>query len=323
MARFKTYLLAAATIFAALAIGFVMQRSETPPRAGLEGPDPVEITAITDTSSAATPRLPAGPQLAGVMLPGARVELTAAEAPDAGAQALPRENAAGGFDCAIDMSAEPRAGALAVLTVSAPCYASERLTIHHQGLMFTEVMQPDGTLQVDVPVLAERALFIASFDNGEGATATAEVTSLPFYDRVVLQWKGDTGLQLHAREFGADYFTEGHVWAASSGDITRAAQGEGGFFVRLGDDETPGARIAEVYTFPAQTAQRDGTVEISVEAEVTETTCDRTVEAQTLEHHGDAGLKVRDMSLDMPACDSAGDFLLLKNMIEDLTIAAR
>lgn len=318
MARLKTYFLAAATVFAALAIGYVMQHGSTSGRADLERPQEIVVRDITDTSSAAMPRLPSDD--AAARLPDAGVQRVAAESLTAPADALPQEGAVAGFDCDIALSAVATAGAMVDLRLSAPCYASERVTIHHHGLMFTEIAQPDGSLRVSVPALASHALFIASFDSGDGATASVEVPALPFYDRVVLQWKGDTGLQLHAREFGASYFSEGHVWAASAGDLTRTARGEGGFLTRLGNADAVAPRIAEVYSFPVGTSKQSGRIALTVEAEVTAANCGAEVEAQTLERHGDAPLRVRDLTLDVPGCDSVGDFLVLKNLIEDLTI---
>lgn len=172
-----------------------------------------------------------------------------------------------------------------------------------------------------MPALAPKALFIASFDNEAGATATVEVPALPFYDRVALQWRGDSGLQLHAREFGAAYFTEGHVWAASAGDMGRTAKGIGGFLTRLGNPDAPAPRLAEIYSFPAGAARKSGEVAVSVEAELTDANCGKAVEAQTLELRGEDGLRVHDLALELPACDSVGDFLVLKNLIEDLKIA--
>ena len=188
--------------------------------------------------------------------------------------------------------------------------------------MFTEVTQPDGTLELVVPALSEKAMFIASFDNGDGVVTQVDVTSLPFYDRVVVQWKGNSGLQLHAREFDAAYFTEGHVWAASAGDITRTAQGLGGFLSSLGHDDSPEALKAEIYSYPAGTAQKNGQIAMTVEAEVTQVNCNKDVEAQTLELHEGSELRVRDLTLSMPECDTVGDFLVLKNLVEDLTIAS-
>ena len=236
---------------------------------------------------------------------------------------MPAEAAPKGFSCDITMQALPAAAAMVDLILLAPCNASERVTIHHHGLMFTEVMQPDGSLGITVPAMAERATFVAAFDSGDGATAAVDVSSLSFYDRVAVQWKGEAGLQLHAREFTDTYFGESRVWAASAGDVANAARGEGGFLTRLGRTNTPGARIAEVYSFPSGTAQSGGDIALSVEAEITDFNCDQTLEAQSLEIRDAENLRIRELTLEMPGCDSVGDFLVLKNLIEDLKIASR
>ena len=325
MARLKTYLLAVATVLMALAIGYFMQQGDAATPVALNQKGDLVVSDITDMSSASgvAPRLPVPAALeTASTLPDLPVQRVRAEAPLA---TIPTPDTARseGFDCAIEMSAEVNAGAMVALELSAPCYASERVTIHHHGLMFTEHTAPDGSLRLSVPALTERALFVAAFDGGDGATAVVDVPALPFYDRVVLQWRGASGLQLHAREFGADYFTDGHIWSAHAGDMTRSAQGESGFLTRLGDASGRDPLVAEIYSFPAGTARQEGTVSISVEAEVTDANCDRAVEAQTLERHGDAPLRVRDLSLSIPACDGVGDFLVLKNLVEDLKIAAR
>ena len=104
--------------------------------------------------------------------------------------------------------------------------------------------------------------------------------------------------------------------------MSRTARGEGGFLTRLGAADSPDALVAEIYSFPAGTAQHGGHIALSIEAEITAQNCNSTVEAQTLELRGATGLRVRDLTLDMPDCAGTGDFLLLKNLIEDLTIAS-
>lgn len=323
MARLKTYLLGATTLACALAIGFVMQYDTGGKAPGTSADaSGVAVSQITLTSSAMTsPRLPADISVT-PDLPDNRVALATLETPIQIGE-LPVTSTADGFDCTIKMEAMPAAAAMVELRLSAPCNASERLTLHHHGLMFTEIMQPDGTLMVMVPAMAERATFIAAFDSGEGATASVDVSSLSFYDRVAVQWKGNAGLQLHAREYNADYFAKGHVWAAAAGEISAAARGEGGFLTRLGRSDTPEARIAEVYSFPSGTAGSAGDILLSVEAEITMANCDRMVEAQSLEIRDAENLRIRELELDMPSCDSLGDFLVLKNLIEDLKIASR
>lgn len=324
MARLSSYILGGATLACALGTGYVMQYGLGLPHANTPPADvQLEISSITPTSSAVVVPLVPMDQPMAEPLPDEPVVIKSAVETDFPVADLPKAPAETGFDCGIAMTADPIAGAMVNVTMTAPCNASDRVTLHHQGMMFSDVMQPDGTLSVSIPALAEQAIFIASFASGDGAMATAEVTSLPFYDRVAVQWKGEAGLQLHAREFSADYFTEGHIWAASAGNLTAAAKGEGGFLTRLGQMDTPDALVVEVYSFPSGTAQRSGEVLLSVEAEVTPKNCDTAVEAQTLQIRGGGALRTHDLTLEMPGCDAVGDFLVLKNLVEDLTIAAR
>ncbi|WP_425100770.1 translocase [Tropicibacter sp. S64] len=361
MARSKSYILGGATLVCALGIGYIMQFGFSLPGSQSGGTSgPIEVTDITLTTSGLGSPLPpmegAGIAYQPPAQPTARSEpitvnrgIPSIESADVGteeAEAIdeeiemaaaentapeqmlpvapaPAARAEPALACDMGMQAEPAAGAMVKLSLTASCHADERVTIHHQGMMFTEVMSPEGTLDVTVPALSENALFIAAFVNGEGATANAEVSSLPFYDRVAVQWKGETGLQLHAREFDAAYFTPGHVWAEAAGDIGAAAAGEGGFLVRLGQRDAPESLMVEVYSFPVGTAKKSGEVLMSIEAEVTEANCDRQVEAQTLDIREGSPLRVGDLTLEIPACDSVGDFLVLKNIVEDMKVAAR
>ncbi|MEQ5869428.1 translocase [Sagittula sp. NFXS13] len=225
--------------------------------------------------------------------------------------------------CDIVMTATASAGAMVDIELTAPCHPSERVTLHHHGMMFTEVTSAEGALSVSVPALSDTALIIASFATGDGATAMADVPALPFYDRVAVQWIGNTGLGLHAREFGADYFAPGHIHADAAGDLAVTARGEGGFLTPLGNPAIPDPQLAEVYSFPKSVAARNGDITLTVEAEISDANCDRTIEAQTLEIRDGAGLRTRNLTLDMPSCEATGDFLVLKNLVEDLTIAAR
>ncbi|SIS57515.1 hypothetical protein SAMN05421759_101515 [Roseivivax lentus] len=341
MASPKTRALAIGTATCAFAIGYVMQFG-VPFLGGPTGP--VEVTGITDTAAPATieaeaaaeptqtvpvlgaatlPQLP-GADAAPAQLPDAPVEMAAIDSGTAtDATALPAEAPETGFACDIIASAAATAGAMVALDVTAPCHGSERLTVHHSGLMFTATMQPDGSLSLDVPALSEQAVFILSFASGDGAIAQAAVPSLAFYERTALQWRGDSGLQLHAREMGADYFAAGHVWSGAPGSVETAARGEGGFLTRLGDAAAPEPLLAEIYSFPAGTAQVEGAVSLSVEAEITAANCGDDVSAQTLHWSSEGRLGTQEVSLAMPDCDAVGDFLVLDGVVRDIEVAAR
>jgi hypothetical protein len=280
----------------------------------------LQLSAITLTSAVPTPP---GVALAPATLPTVPVrEAALSDAPTAAiSDALPEEEPAPSLSCNYTLSAVTAPGAMVTLSLDAPCAPGERFTLHHNGMMFTNVTDDGGYALMLVPALAQKAVFIASFSNGEGAVASTDVDSLAYYQRVAVQWQGDTGLSLHALEFGAGYADDGHVWAEARRDVAAAASGDRGFLTRLGAAGQPNALMAEVYTFPSQMAGRDGAVSLTVEAEVTPSNCNRDIEAQALQIQLGGALKVQDVTLMMPGCDAAGDFLVLKNLLNDLNIA--
>ena len=225
--------------------------------------------------------------------------------------------------CSPQMMAMPQPLAMVRLTLADECHRSAPVTIHHQGMMFSALTDADGVLTVDVPALARDALFVADFKSGLGAAASVLVPDLDDYDRAVLQWQGDDGLQIHALEFGARYDDEGHVWAAAAGSVAAAQDGTGGVLTSLGDASLTDALRAEVYTFPSGQSARDGQVQLNVEAEVTSRNCGRDVAAQSIQIGPDQPVHAVDLTMTMPGCDAVGEFLVLKNMFADLTLAAK
>ena len=202
------------------------------------------------------------------------------------------------------------------LTLDAPCLPDARLTLHHNGLMFTVVTDAEGALTLRAPALTASAVFIAAFPNGEGAVAQATVPEAGARDRVALQWRGETGLHLHAFEGDARHGAPGHVWAGAP----RAPEADGGFLMRLGAPDMADARVAEVYTFPVEPPS--GGVALTIEAEVTEATCGRDIAADTLALRGGTAAPPREVAMFMPDCSAVGDFLVLKTLFDDRKIAA-
>ncbi len=317
------------TLFCAWGIGYLMQSKaeEAAPQAqDLSVPDvvsmplepleqmPLKISGITLTS--ALPTVVPEP----VFLPDAPIVL-ASMATDDPISELPSEEVSPTFSCTYSVTATPMAAAMVTLAVDAPCMSNDRFTVHHNGMMFTDVTDKKGQRVLSVPALATDAVYIVSFSNGEGAVAATQVTSLEYYDRVVVQWTGDSGLQIHALEYGASYEDPGHVWAGDARDMTDAARGEGGFVARFGASDLAGARLAEVYSFPTGTTSRGGEVNLSLEAEVTAANCGRDIEAQTIQLSQGGQLAVQDVVLAVPDCSAVGDYLLLKNLLNDLKIA--
>ncbi|NDV02685.1 translocase [Pseudoroseicyclus tamaricis] len=224
--------------------------------------------------------------------------------------------------CDTALTAAPQQGALVSLTLRAPCDPESAVVIHHRGMMFSALTDGSGRLSLTVPALAERATFIAELTGGESVTATAEVADMGQFDRAVLQWEGTTGMELHALEYGAGYDDEGHVWWGAPRAAEAALEGMGGYITELGDETPSHSYFAEIYTFPSGTAL-PGEVQLSVEAVITPDNCGQEVSAQSLQVRPGAAPEATDLTLAIPGCDALGQYLVLSNMLEDLTLAAR
>jgi hypothetical protein len=343
MARPKRLLTIAATFSFALGIGFVMQYgdavaarflpSETPdaPLTPQEAEEIADLglngSSITPFNDGQTVETIIGTPSVG--LPLAPLEdpvlMAAVEEDDESnimTDAVPAESAP---SCEITMSAAAMPHALVDLTVQTECFANESFVIPHQGMMFTANTGTVGLYNAVVPALAEEAFFIAAFDNGEGAIAQAVVADIANYDRAVLQWQGDQGIHMHAREFGAYYGDTGHLSLAdvSVGDMALLEEGKGGYIHAFGSDFVENSLMAEVYTFPSMQASADAEIILTAEVEVTDENCGREVIAQSLQITPYADTTAADLVMIMPDCDAIGEFLVLKNMFQDLTLASR
>jgi len=227
------------------------------------------------------------------------------------------------IDCVPTMMAVASEAATVELAIGAPCHLSSAFTIHHQGMMFTAMTNDAGAAKITVPALAEVAVMIAAFENGDGAVATATVPDFASYDRAVLQWQGETSVMLSAYEDGAQFGDPAHIHSQNPGDLSRVAEAEGGFLIKLGEPSVDGALMAEVYTYPTGMVSSPLDVMIVAEAEITENNCGQDLAAQSIQVSPDGEATALDLEMVMPACDAVGDFLILQNMFEDLTLAAR
>ncbi|GGL55613.1 hypothetical protein [Wenxinia marina] len=244
-----------------------------------------------------------------------------APAADRPADIVPASADAESDACEIDMRATAAPAAMVTLAVSAPCHPQSELTIHHQGMIFSAMTGDDGTVSLSVPALSENAIFIAEIE-GDGAAASTDVPDLATFERAVLQWQGTSGLGLHALEDGAGYGQPGHVSATTARGAEAALTGTGGFVTALGDAAVPDAYHAEIYTYPAaMTADHD--VILNVEAVVLPDNCGRPIAAQTIQIAPGVPPTAHDLTMTLPGCEAVGEYLVLSNMLRDLTLAMR
>ena len=72
-------------------------------------------------------------------------------------------------------------------------------------MMFTAMTDDAGAADLQVPALAEVAVMIVAFTEGDGAVSTVVVPDFANYDRAVLQWQGNTSVMLSAYEGDAGF----------------------------------------------------------------------------------------------------------------------
>ncbi|WP_217354512.1 hypothetical protein [Ruegeria atlantica] len=303
----KNYVTTGGTVACALAIGYLMQYGSP---AQSEDAQAAEALASANQSSVIaglegivlTSSLPAAEATADIKTPQRALQPN---------RSAPSDLA----NCSLSARARAVPGAAARLSIKAPCHQDERIEIHHSGLTVTQRTDKNGALDLTIPALSEYAIFLISVDDQTGTVATTHIPDLANYNRIALQWQGETDLQIHALEFGASYGTAGHVSSDSN------AQGAGNV-MHLGQGAFGDAQNIEVYSFPVGETNQTGSIELTVEAEVTAANCGRDLAVQSLELRGDRRLRSRDLSLPMPDCAQAGEFLVLNNLLQDLTIAA-
>lgn len=309
--RTSRYATIVATFGLALGIGFVMQNGDAV--ASRFGVDTSTNSDQVKTDTYVPVRA------SGALAP--RIEdIEPALIPDMSAPA-PEDGANAG--CEIGLEATPQVAAMVNLTMDAPCHPNALITVQHQGMKFHAVTDGSGVMRVDVPALSKEAYFLVSLESGESAAAITGVSDLGSYDRAVLQWTGALGLELHAFEFDANREDDGHVWAASHRSPQDSATGDRGFMTRLGVDQSAASKIVDVYTYPSGSGIVDGAIELTVEAEVTAKNCGRSVAAQSIQLRPENPPAAKNLSMRFPSCERVGEFLVLKNTFEDLTLAAK
>ncbi len=334
MSHIKEIITAVGTLGCALGIGFVMQNSDTATERYGAASDAaaqeqrlktlsdenamLEVQDIMLTSA----ELGVSSPTTSVQVPHTDTKVTKTAAPEIAVPVLGSAPTGLANSCEMKAEARPIAAAMVNLTLSAPCLPNARVTVHHNGMIFTQTTSSSGALDINVPALSETAVFVFAFGNGDGTVAQAKVEDLNDFDRVVLQWKGTTGFQLHALEFGATYGSDGHIWSGKPRDIAAAVTGEGGFMTVNGDLSASEPLVAEVYTFPTELENTKGGVILSVEAEVIKANCGQEIEAQSLERQANSKVKTQDLSLSVPDCDAVGTFLVLNNLLQDLKVAS-
>ena len=226
--------------------------------------------------------------------------------------------------CDATVSATPAPFAQIELAIHAPCDPNQSILVTHSASRFTEAVNAEGALTLLVPALAENAQVTVRFEDDLEISASAFIADYHRYNRVVLQWAGQAGFELHARELDAEYGSLGHVWHRASTSPKDALTGKiDGTLIRLGKASSAQSRFADVHTRPAPIAPRNGEPDISIELEVTSANCAQRVVAEVHEYGPVGRVSGHEVVLHVPGCEAVGDFLVLNNVLDDVKLASR
>ena len=220
--------------------------------------------------------------------------------------------------CPVTLDLNKSENAMITLMLTAPCHPAERVVLKHAGLAVSAQTLANGALVASLPALEQDARVEVLFKDGTAAEATLAMPEIATLRRFAVQYQADDAFQLHAFEDDAGYGGPGHVSGATPHLPAAGVPGKGGFLTLLGDGTTDLPLLAEVYTYPADPAQKP---EVVVEAAVTETACGREILGETITSFGGT-VNIGDLTVAMPECDAVGDYLVLKNLVPDLNIAA-
>lgn len=282
---------------------------------------PVELIS-EEVTRAATPPVLFFPTNAPIM-PGTPVHealtLVSAGAEAASSPTLTEDDPLLVSQCETGFTAMAARGAMVDLTLEAPCYAGQMIDIFHSGMRFTDSLDADGLLQVSIPAMEEDAFFNALFTDGHTESTDILMLTVSDYNRVALFWKGNAGFNLYALENGALYGESGHVSVETPYSPARGVTGEGGFLAQLGQSIT-GYHTA-IYSYPALLADTGPLPEVSIEVQIIEGNCDSEISATLMQNTRMDTLENVPLVMAVPDCSTIGEYLVLKNLPQDLRIA--
>jgi len=170
MAYIREIITAVGALGCALGIGFIMQNSETAAERYGAASDPVQHEHDVQSSDAETSFLDVrnieltsaafelAPALSDIALPKTDRDVILAVASEIQPPELGQAPQLNTLGCEVVAKARPMAAAMVNLTLDAPCLPNERLTVHHNGMIFTQTTSSAGSLDINVPALCTRSL---------------------------------------------------------------------------------------------------------------------------------------------------------------------
>ena len=277
-------------------------------------PEPVRLPKSPEVAPAPVQLAPQVPEV----VPPARPAMVKDAAPAVPAPVEKLAEVAVVDPCPTSLDLSLSENAIIGVTLISACHPNERVTLKHAGLVVTGKTTLTGAIFADMPALTQSAKVEVMFKDGTTISSSIEVPEITNYRRFAVQWQASDVFLLHGFENGAGYNEAGDINMANPNRPASGMPATSGFLSVLGDSTTENALLAEVYTYPSNTTTK---ADVIVEAPVTETTCGREMLGETLLSIG-GKVTSNELTVSMPECDAIGDYLVLNNLVPDMTIAS-
>lgn len=283
MDRRQSVTMAVGTLVLAFGAGQYMASGTAQSTPAMAPIAPAKATTVPVLRVAAgTPLLPRSqPDAQGDLVAIAATPQTANETPD---PAEPRIAAS----CPLALDLFTGSDATLSVTLTAPCHPNQTLVLRHSGLAVTYQTTASGAFFADIPALEATGIVTIRLQDGSEISASSPVPDVAVISRLVVQGMAGDRFSLNS---------------------DRPA-------VSLGAEVGPAPLHAQVITWTG-----DDAPSLSIEAEVTPSTCGRELLGEVL--FGEGGQITRaDLTLAMPDCDGEGGFVALNNPLPDMKLAA-
>lgn len=194
--------------------------------------------------------------------------------------------------CQPEATARAMPGAIVRVTVRA-CQSGAQVDLTHAGLEISKTAGPSGHVSLDVPALSSNADLAIRIGGQAPIHLSAAVPDVIWSERVAVVSDGSASVSVRA-----DGSAEGEdVQMFGTGGLQNL--------------------ITEVHTFAAG----QEAIALSVVAEATAANCGREVPMRILRSTAENAPQDATFSVAFPPCDTLGEFVVLKNLSEDLTVA--
>ena len=202
-----------------------------------------------------------------------------------------------GFSCDTELAITPAAEAMLEVILSSPCRLDQMVSVSHSGLEFHLRLPMTGKRTFKLPALEAPANVAVRFLNGAEVVAATDPGPLDAFLRVALQVSSEDALSLKAV-------------AAKQLPVVET---------RLGDD---GGQMVQIISHHIDPDRRRGVIRLALQSKVTAEHCDTPSHAKVVERLPGLPLRQYGISLGAAGCDHVGEILELKNILQDLKLAA-